>query len=110
MNDLRLAMPLYLECRRSLANGQCSPQEEYARQRRTEERERCEEQAAVDQIRAEMQREVANLRAEMLREREFVLEVVGTAIGEFSNKRAFAIALALGGVPGSGNSDGSLLN
>jgi hypothetical protein len=56
-----------------------------------------------------MQREVANLRAEMLREREFVLEVVGTAIGEFSNKRAFAIALALGGVPGSGNSDGSLL-
>jgi hypothetical protein len=57
----------------------------------------------------EMQREAANLRAEMLREREFVLEVVGTAIGEFSNKRAFAIALALGGVPGSGNSDGSLL-
>src|SRR5262249_13007219 len=59
-------------------------EEEYARQRGTEERERCEEQAAVDQIRAEMQREVANLRAEMLREREFVLEVVGTAIGEFS--------------------------
>src|SRR5215475_8147469 len=25
MNDLRLAMPLYLECLRSLANGQCSP-------------------------------------------------------------------------------------
>ena len=47
---------------------------------------------------------------EMLREHEFVLEVVGTAIGEFSNKRALAIALALGGVPGSGNSDGSLLN
>ena len=66
-------------------------EEEYARQRRTEERERCEEQAAVDQIRAEMQREIGNLRAEMLREREFVLEVVGTAIGEFSNKRAFAI-------------------
>ena len=85
-------------------------EEEYARQRRTEERERCEEQAAVDQIRAEMQREIGNLRAEMLREREFVLEVVGTAIGEFSNKRAFAIALALGGVPGSGNSGGSLLN
>src|SRR5262249_41736653 len=28
----------------------------------------------------------------------------------FTRTRAFAIALALGGVPGSGNSDGSLLN
>jgi hypothetical protein len=48
------------------------------------------EQSAVDQLRAEVQevqQEIASLRAERLQEREFVFEVVGTAIGEFSNKQ-----------------------
>ena len=64
---------------------------------------RTEELAMIDQIRVEMQREIANLRAELHRgiaaqrqqEREFMLEVTGTAIGEFSNKEMDLVEKAI---------------
>jgi len=59
-----------------------------AGQRRAEEREqrRRERQSAVDRLRAEMREEIATLRAAVDEQREFLIEVVGTSLGEYGNK------------------------
>src|SRR5215471_16187278 len=47
---------------------------------------RSEEHDTVAHLRADMQHEIANLRAEMQHQREFLLNAVGQALGEISNK------------------------
>ena len=59
-------------------------EEERVARRRAEEREQRAD--AVDVLRAELRQEVAALRGEMDRLHEVVLEAVGQALGEVSNK------------------------
>src|SRR5262249_33552878 len=63
-------------------------EEELARQRRAEKRERqqSEQQCVIDQLRAELHREIGGLRDEMLRLHEAALGASGEVIGEYSNK------------------------
>src|SRR5215831_2294447 len=57
-------------------------------ERRAAKRElrRGSEHDTVAHLRADMQHEIANLRAEMQHQREFLLDAVGQALGEISNK------------------------
>jgi len=58
--------------------------EERARYKR--ELRRSSEHDTVAHLRADMQHEIANLRAEIQHQREFLLDAVGQALGELSNK------------------------
>jgi len=59
---------------------------EEERARRKRELRRSSEHDTVAHLRADMQHEIANLRAEMQHQREFLLDAVGQALGELSNK------------------------